>query len=256
MITLTTGYRLPFEVSVSSGRLLSVGNDIGLAFQIPGSTEAELELVAAIVEAFAQIAVSGALCGESINPGESGLTAQSESSGLRFTFAGCRIDEAALIVLVNLILAKSSDIGFQTIEITRSQLPAGNMLEYADSDQLSFPAVYGSLPFVLENQLPESGGFTFTARTVGPVNEQNVICLNKYLNAWLVTVNGGGYALPPISPMNCYAESADDEVTWFEDLIEWTVFKLRADDAAITAVINIFAAFHARFQNLVSLRIS
>ena len=95
--------------------------------------------------------------------------------------------------------------------------------------------------------MPESGAYTFIAELAQPLNDVNASRLDAALKTWSRCVLSGGFALAPIPPEENYVEPDDPFVT-FDNTVEWTFFKHRAHPRSLSALVNVFAAFHYRFQ--------
>jgi len=159
-------------------------------------------------------------------------------------------------VLAHLFLARREALPLQSLEVSVPGERAIQRLGYDPTRLSTYPKVYEKLPFILTNEEPESGGYTFTAELGQPLQAQNGQYLEYALKGWTEGVLAGGYGLAPIPPQESYVEPDSGPLTSFDTTVEWPVFKLRADPACLEGLINIFAAFHYRCQGLVSLTIS
>jgi hypothetical protein len=120
----------------------------------------------------------------------------------------------------------------------------------------TYPRIYSPLPFTLDDQNPEGGTYNFYVRLESKMSETSQATLNGWLATWIDAIQAGGYALAPVSPAGDYVEPHASGVDAYESVVEWAVYKLRADPvAAIHAAINIVANFHQRCQRVQFLEI-
>jgi hypothetical protein len=204
---------------------------------------------------FTDVANVGGFSGAYINPAKSGLKIQSaESHGktLSFAFDSCRIDDRSFIVFLEMLLHGDLASQIASVEIlSASQMPLAVASSMSSS---SYPLVYKRLPFLLSDNQPESGAYTFILDLKEPLNEENCFSLQYGLNQWSDLILSGGFALAPNVPDDNYVEP-DHEVTSFDSTVEWSIFKLRADPASIGALLNIFTWFSETKQVIVSVTI-
>ena len=88
-----------------------------------------------------------------------------------------------------------------------------------------------------------------------PLDDATRGALQGVLDSWTATVLAGGFALAPIPPADNYVEP-DGPFVEYDATVEWTVFRLRANTAAVDALVNAFAAFHGRHRQITTLTIS
>lgn len=257
---ITTAYILPFEVKYAKGRILSSGTPVELVAKPKSRKESDQIIISRIVEVFTSLAATGALAGKELNPGRSELRLKSPLNDfgheIRVTFLDSIVDERALIVLTNLFLATQETLLLESFQLLP---PGGQAMEPLQSDPSAlstYPDIYGQLPFTIEDEDPEGGSYTFTVELRQPLEGRHEEILENSLFAWTEAVLAGAYGLAPIPPQESYVELYEDHVTSFETTVEWAVFKVRADPACINGVVNIFAAFHDRCQEILHLRIS
>lgn len=252
--SINSAYNLPFEVRYSSSRLLSSGVTVDVIARVKSSEK--MGILAHVIDLFAGLAVSGALAGQELEPWNSGLQINQAYNGIRFRLTDCRVDDRAFIVLSHLLLSLQDAIHLESLEVSGLQEKAPLKLQCDPTVVSTYPGVYRDLPFSLIDEEPESGAYTFSAEMKEPLQAGHGEYLENMLKCWTEVLLAGGYGLAPIPPQNSYVEPAGESVTSFDRTVEWTIFKLRADPAAICGVVNIFAAFHHRCQEIMSLRIS
>lgn len=251
---MTTAYDLPFGVRYSSGSLLASGSPVDV-FAVVHS-ESDLKVLATVIDLFAGLSATGCLAGTEVEPWNSGLQIYPDYTYVRFQLINSRVDERALIVLAHLLLARQEDILLESLEVSLPGKRATQKLQYDPVEMSTYPDVYRKLPFPLIDEQPESGGYTFVAELREPLQAQHGEYLENALKRWTEAILAGGYGLAPIPPQESYVEPDDESVTSFDTTVEWTAFKLRADPASVYGLVNIFAAFHHRCQEIVSLTIT
>jgi hypothetical protein len=246
---LWTGYPLTFGVLHPSTPFLSRGRDVRLSVALKESadpgTDATVERALATFVAFAN---TGGLAGTSLDPGSSGVTAYnrepSASEELVFRLTRCRIDDRSLVTLCDLLLHDAIAPHVREV-VVRSD--GQNLIPLGTDFRRLFeahPGRFEPLPFQVVDEEPESGTCVFTLTLAAPITVTGRAALQSRFDAWCAFVRAGGFALPPIPPAENYVEP-DDPLVDFDDIVEWTVFKLRAHPAAIDAIVNIVVAFHA-----------
>ncbi len=258
---LTSGYDLPFRVSYSREGALSKGAPLIVHGRCRGGASPDRKAVAEIFEIFGDLAKTGALAGGGIAPGQSGLEvgAPSFGSGREFSvlLEKGAIDDRALVVLAHLFLARREAIPLESLEVApRGETPRLEVASNPGEGESTYPGIYAKLPYEIEDDEPQSGSFTFTLTLEDEAQERWADVLQGALSAWARAVLAGAYAQAPVPAEESYCEPDSDEVAWFKSTLEWIVFKVRADDACVHALLNIFAAFHEKCQKVRRLEIA
>ncbi|MHC4103658.1 MAG: hypothetical protein ACYSR9_01860 [Planctomycetota bacterium] len=252
---ITTGYKLPFRFIHSDLATLS-GQPVSI--RIRTAVPDDAKLVYSTMQLFNQLASTGELGSEHLAPWDTqfSVTAQpsKDSCDLLFHVDPCLIADEAWVVLCHLLLKVHQNVAITRVEV----LAAGdtspvNMIETGES---TYPRAYAHLPFVLDDQQPEGGSYNFLITLALPLTSENEATLNRWLDTWVQSILHGGYALAPIDPASDYVEPYGHGVDTYDTIIEWAVFKLRADPiAAIDALVNLLACFHVRCQPLQAVEI-
>jgi hypothetical protein len=250
--------RLPFPVHCDAAGTWSSGRDVEVRIECPSTVPETRPLLRSIVGRFVALANSGALAGDAIPPWKSGLSL-SPGSGIQpgavvVRFASSRVHPGAWTVLLNMLLPWHAVIEISSIRVTSGGPVRRWHADVWGSDIL--PPAYGLLPFALDDEEPESGAYTFTARCVEPIREDALQGLRDALNTWVAVVQAGGYEIATEPPASSYVEPGDDGLIAFGSTMEWSIFKVRADPDCIDGIINIFAAHHHRIQPIASLEIT
>lgn len=254
-----TGYALPFEVR-HPGSGWSAGQDLEGVLRLGPGPAGALEELARPFDLFARLARAGALGGRSIPPEASGFELVPPQAagdrGARVVLKGCRVDPASVVVLSHLLLARGKALPLAALDVAPAGATPALRLGRDEEERSSFPARYGKLPFEFEDEQPESGAYTFTATLEAPLGKEHRAWLDGALADWIEAVRAGAYALAPHPADGFWAETDQEGVVDFDRTLEWSVFKVMADDGAVDALVNVFAALHGRGQRIASLTLS
>lgn len=255
---MRTGYHLPFSVRYSPGGLLASGGTVAGRGGLRGPVT-DPGRAARALQTFADLAATGALAGGTIPPATSALSydpAQTLLNPLRFDWPVCRVDEAAVVVLANLLLACGEDYPLGGLDLVSGGAPATAELTTDPDEDADYPAAYPNLSFEVEDEQPDGDSVAITAEFRGPLPDEVVGRLRGELGKWFAAVNAGAYAVAPIPPAESYAETDDGAFAAFDATAEWAFWNLRADPACLHGLVNLFAAFHDRVRPLARLHIA
>lgn len=251
-IRIATAFALPFELHVSLDHPFSSGRTIYLDFVGPDRPkESELRPV---IERFTRLAETGAL-GSSVVPPERSTVGPHAVTATTAAIERCLVDERGAIVLAHLLLAHQDRLALRSVTVTT----ANQLRFYSPAEKATAGSTYPDLPQPLPFELideRQAGGSaaTFTAMLVGDCGPDDAQALAEALGAWADAVGGGGYALAPMPPRECHAETLPP--VHAGSRFEYAVTALRAAPEALVGVVNIFVAFHHGRCPLASLRIS
>jgi hypothetical protein len=260
---LNTQYPLPFAVIYPKGRFFSSGQDVIVALRLrDGVAPADVERVTAVMDLFVRFAATGSLAGLDIDPAQSGVVGHPPSvrgSDLSFRLERCRFDDAALVLLC-IFFTRKEFLGRDKVCVLRSVevRTAGTQTQPLVVDPNApptYPDRFGRLPFGIVDEDPESGKYMFTLTLGAPPDEKTVAALQALFDLWTAFILAGGFPQPTIPPDESYVEP-ENPLVHYENTVEWTVFKVRADPAAVDALLNAIAAFHARGGRVQSVMIS
>jgi len=248
---VSTGYVLPFRVVYSDG-VLSSGFPSYIHVRFADSLG--VDAVVDAVETFALLAASGALCGASIDPALSTFKlrrhAPTSPNELRWSIEQPLICDEALVVLAHLLYAAHATAQIDLAEVVHRSTNQEPLLLANDKQLAStYPPLCNALPFAIDVAEPEGGTCSFEVELAEPLETRHADWLNGMLETWARVVTLGGYAMAPVPPEEGYVEP-DELITTYERTIEWSLFKLRADEASIDAIVNGFAAFAVRCQGI------
>ncbi len=254
---ISTNYRLPFQFNYCA-QVLSCGGEVQLVMRVDNPNH--MQSLQRIIQFFSSLAETGAFSGYQIPPWESTMKLShmisTQGNELRFYAESCYLADEALIVLAHMLLAAHESTPIEYIKILSSQQRDHKILKLASKDKATYPRAYPHLPFVLSNQEPEGGGYSFLIDLEKPLEQRHEAYLNRALGAWVDTVLNGGFSAFPTDPKRCYVEPDEKEVTTYENKVEWAVFKLLADQASLDGLINLLIAFHMRCQKIMHINIS
>ena len=255
---IRTAFQVPFSVVHPETAFFSSGQPLAVHIQLhPGAHASAVDRIFKTIGGFADLASTGALAGARIRPDRCELRLDSDpmirGDDLTFEFSRCLLDDRGLIVLCDLLLHKDLVEPIRSLSVLRSAVDRYSRLQ---SDSYStYPDAYQDLPFPTSDEEPESGSYSFSITLQRPLDTENRQYLQLAFSTWKYAVLRGAFALAPIPPEDNYVEP-DDPFVDFDETIEWTVFKLRAHSACISAIKNILGAFHYRCQQLSSLTIT
>ena len=253
---IATGYSLPFEFRHSEPSAM-VGRPLAIRVRT-GLPDPE-GLVVVALRLFEQLAHTGALGGGRSPPWNCALVlaqqAGRDDTEVLFRADPCRLSDEAWVVLCHLLLRLHERLPIQSVDVLAAGDAAPRVL-LSDAPDSTYPRAVEPLPYALDDHDPEGGGYSFFIRLEAPLTAEHESRLNGWLETWTQAVQAGGYAMAPLDPATDYVERYGSGVVSYERVIEWSVFKLSADPlAAIDALKNLFACFHARCQSIQSIEI-
>ncbi len=258
--SLATAYDLPFEVRYSNEDIFSTGGVVHGTAKVRNGASVDSTPLPSTLDLFARLASTGALAGKDLSPAHSGLTfgphSHAGGSLITFEFVGCRTDQRALIVLAHLCFGLQDVVRLESLEFSAPATRASRRLPLIPQGLSTYPEIYRPLPFAFEDEDPEGGAYTFSAELKEPLSEASAKALTESLNTWVEALLTGAYGLAPIPPQECYVEPQEEGLTAFGQTVEWTAFKVRADPSCVNGLVNMFAAFHHRCQEIRELTIS
>lgn len=253
---IATGYDLPFRMRLEGVRH-GAAQQARLMIRIGSADGARW--IARCVDVFVRLANAGALGGSGVAPWQAELGARPQPQGdpaLVVYDTAFRLPAQAWVVLAHLLARHAEAAGVRELTLVgREQADVVDLSRSARGFS-TYPGTHRPVPFALDDQNPEGGSYSLFVRLESSMDAGCEAALNGWLGAWVDAVRGGGYALAPTDPAGDYVEPHLDHVESYEDVVEWTVYKLRADPvAAIAGLINIFENFHWRCQPIRSLEI-
>lgn len=215
-------------------------------------------LVSVALRRFTRMASSGAFGSKHCAPWDTEFAALAQTSldprEVLVRANPCRLAPEAWIVLCHLLLTVHSTLPIESVEVI--VIGDSSPITLRQGTESTYPPSFEPLPFVLEDTEPEGGGYSFYIKLASPLTQKNEVTLNDQLDAWVQVIAHGGYGLAPVDPATDYVEPYGDGVEAYDDIVEWAIFKLRADPvAAIDALLNMLACFHAHCQTIRSVEI-
>jgi hypothetical protein len=202
---------------------------------------------------FAALGRSGALCGGSLSPALAQFDLAPPSgmgNDRRYTVQRALLVEESLVVLAHMLLAVQAKAVLQSVEILSAASTQRRVLAHKPRSEPTYPPRFDPLPYALDDLEPEGGGYSFEVELEESIQPLNKAQLNAALEAWMDAIISGAYALSPLDPNEGYVETVDDQVAAYDRKIEWAVFKLRADSAALDGILNILTGLHLRGQRI------
>jgi len=240
--TLHHGLKLPFDVRYGEMPLRNRGRPVRLRFDCldPGA-EAEANLGESLT-VFCELAATGGLCGAGIEPGASSTRWVDCPPETRATLIaelqGCDLDDAALIVLCDLLLRDHARNHLVQLQMDNGRPP--QRLLYLPDEANPYPGLASKLPFRFHDEEPEGGGLLIRVEFRRNVVDEDLLLIQRVVDTLCKAVLSGAFCLPPTAPDQNYLES--ESLVWFEDTVEWPIGKLRADPACLSCFVNALAA--------------
>lgn len=257
---LSCGYAVPFAIELPNGLGFNRGGDVEIALEFTRVDRYCAHRLEMLLALFSRLAATGALAGKSIQPAASGFEFKGlvRHDPLCFvaSFGHVAIDDAALIVLVNLLVGARRRLALSTMRLnTHSNWRRESV---AQSGELvpTYPEAFEPLPFPVEDEGPETDALLFDIEFQACPKPAAIVTLNSYFEVWASAVQHGAYALAPYPPEESHVESYADGFTAIGCRAERSYHKLRADDAAVAAALNMLSAFHRRFAPIASVRLA
>jgi hypothetical protein len=252
---IATAYKLPFKFEHSDVEILS-GRPVSILVRT--ATPDATGLVSETLRRFTRTAFAGAFGSRYLAPWNTEFAAVTQPSGdpceVLVRADPCRVASEAWVVLCHLLLKVHRALPVEVVEVVVDG--DSSPLALMQAAESTYPSAFEPLPFVLDDTQPEGGGYSFFITLDSPLTPTNEATLNDRLDAWVQVVAHGGYGLAPIDPATDYVEPYGDGVEAYDSTVEWAVFKLRADPvAAMDALLNVLACFHARYQPIRSVEI-
>ena len=244
-----TSHQLPFPFFYSEG-VFEAG--LPASLHVKFANENAINEVMEVVSAFVTLATFGAFAGASIYPSRSSInvhTATSTSTNdLWWSFEDAHLSDEALVVLAHLLLGVHGAVAIDRVEVVANGATASLRLQ-TDVSGAMFPGEFHQLPFKLDGDDMQGEDYAFEIELMEPLYPANEDWLNSMLLAWCRVVMLGGYADAPTRPADAYVET-DEKIVTYDNVVEWALFKLRADGASIDALLNGLAAFDGRCQQI------
>lgn len=257
---LSCGYAVPFAIELPNGIGFSRGGDVDIAFEFERVDRFSAHRLGRLLALFSRLAATGALGGKSIEPARSGFEFKGLAlQGLRCflaTFAHIAIDDAALIVLVNLLVGARRRLAMSTMRLNTHSALCRELVGQSEDVATTYPEAFEPLPFPVEDEGPETDALLFDIEFRVPPTPETIVTLNSRFDVWALAVRNGAYALAPYPPEESHVESYVDGFTAIACRAERAYHKLRAADGAVAAALNILAALHWRVAPIASLRLA
>jgi hypothetical protein len=253
---LNTAYALPFEFIRTRGHVLSTGGVVRIALRLSRVSPIAIAAAEHTLASFIALAETGALAGDTIMPGASRAPLRvytSSDAGEVVAEGICHVDERAALVLAHMLLKVQPELELLSLSLLAPGSQGSERVPHDPTEDTTYPTLPRKLPFELSDSEPEGGGALFQAEFLTDVVDGTRTMFEQAANAWHQAILSGAYALAPISPSESYVEP--DSVVVFDNILEWPVFKIRAADEALSAVVSMFAALHERHQKLRSVSI-
>ncbi len=254
---IRTAFRLPFRAVHPPDGFFCSDEEVYLFLEFEREpTPSQVALADGLMLLFTDFAATGAMSSRQLVTHRSrvdlGPIAMRSSILRVYSLTHCSIDDAAMVVLCDMLMREGDVLRLRSFVVSNGG--QGVEMQQDPSSWSTYPRRHETPVFDIDDQQPESGGYTFVIDLAEPLRASAREVLSARLGLWTRCVLAGGYALAPIEPKFNYVEP-EDSVVEFATTLEWTVFKLRAHPAAIDALVNLFAFFSEETQPVLRLTI-
>jgi hypothetical protein len=208
---------------------------------------------AEILDVFRALAVSGALCGEQLDPTTTGLILKEKRIDVAtatWIFHQVRLDPAALCILLNLLhwghihLSPIQDVYISWAAISQLSHPL----------TIQFPRLRAPCPFQLEmGDLPDE--FDIQIELSAAQSEATIESINEAMGAWFCAANWGAYADDNFDPSKSTIYFTDEVMELSEKEITWFIDVFRCNFGALDGLVNLLERTHYLVSPIRSVRI-
>lgn len=259
--TIQLPYLLPFEILASPLPLLSTGGDVivmaGLEKKL---SRAIVQTLESSIQMFASLAEIGGLSGSAIPPWESGFELLGDpdisSHTITWRLSRCRLDDRAILVLINVLLLEAKRLDLRTLSIHQSNQSEGlEALPQGSGVEPLYPAVYERLPFDYEvDEAAEGDSRLLSVAFEGAVSAEQYEALQGWLSTWAGVTMNGAFADPPNLP-SAPSLLVDPNIEVHGHELEWSIEKIQAHPSALDSLVNVLTALHHEVASITAVAI-
>ena len=248
---IITNYELPFTVLAQPAPLLSDGGTVILSVEMQTTpSEKTVGALKIAMMHFSTLAETGAMGGDTIPPWESTLKSYEgpriTGPGVEWTLAGCRLDERALAVLVNLFLVVAEGAPLKKLEIKQAIDPRPCVPLKSDPEwDAPYPPRWKQIPFDLDFYEEVMESVSIGAEFTKKLTKQEREDIENELLSWAGPASEGAYAIAPVSPMEA-SMMPDFPISIDDHSLDWSIEKCRADRGALDGLVNVLVAIHKK----------
>ena len=249
----------PFRVLLGPEPLFSTGGDVRLTASLADACDsAALQQVDGVVDAFWMIASSGGLSGHAIAPEHSQIAEKSDVTvqdrTLTWDLLGCRIDERALLNLLNVFRFIHGWTPLAAIDVGRPDTPARRTLALTHRADDYYPRMYEP-PFRVAVDQPIGASLSVVAHLVNMPTESQVEAIEEELLSWSVAPSIGAFAVPGVD-IQVTGMEPDHSIDVFDNEIQWSMHRVRLHPAAIDSLVNCCTAVSERVARIAAISIT
>ncbi|NVB38382.1 hypothetical protein G6O69_11120 [Pseudenhygromyxa sp. WMMC2535] len=254
-MTLITAYAPAFTLRAPCKGELGQRQDLRLQVRLKEALdEVALEKLDAAVTAWIVLAGTGAMSGEAIPAGESGIADHGSMTmtegAVTWLLSGVRLDDRAAIVLLNLLLDNVPGPSVESVDLLPIHAGASALPVRSSPDSWDvYPGQDASLRFSVERdeELMESGAATILFDEA-PSEEQSQEIFGLLLT-WAGVSAWGAYAIAPSRPSDC-GLIVDDALVMVEDELVLDLGHIRCHEGAFVGLVNVVAAIDQRIARV------
>lgn len=253
--SIATPYHLPFRALIHEPPLFRGDRDVTVSavFDRPLTDEAAA-VFNGFMDAFWALALTGALCGDSVPPPASTIGDKSdpvrEAASLRWIFTGCDLDERAVVNLVHLLLAACETQPLREVQIS-STVYSGPAVPLAEDLRVEdpYPSKWPEVHFPAQIEPLVTNSRSIFMRFHEEPSPEHVAQIETDFLAWAAAAAVGAYAVAPAAPMATYVEPEMHLDVTGPD-VTWGVHKIRLHPAAFDGLYNICLAIDGRITRI------
>lgn len=244
-MSLTTAYVLPYDVMWSDGPLMSLDDDVRVRVALRSEADDQAAgALDALMTPFVLLASSGAMAGEAIPPGQSGIADKEGpfASGqvVDWVLRKCLVDERSIAMLAQMMLTAHGEFPIARIALDGTKrISATQTLLSASTDSRTYPEVYRNPGFVVSCD-PELGRDIEVRVAFAQANAPSFSrAIDAELFSWAAGLLSGGYGIAPFVPDRCVA-SIGTTAVYLPSEMSFSMNRFEAHPAALNGLINVF----------------
>jgi len=206
------------------------------------------EGITEVMTTFGRLGASGALAGQSHNPGRSGLTignSRFTPHGGSWVFEDVRIDPASVGVLLNMIhYVHLEDAAVKAVTLS---WPAIERLQ--NPMALQFPEQWADLSFQLDDEDPDDD-VDVVIEFLRPQAPDVTETIVDTMSVWLLASHRGAYADDSFNPSKTAIYLGPDVMSVSPERIIWFIEIMRCNESALDGLVNLLEAAHQRVAEI------
>lgn len=242
MATIDRPFRVLFDTAGAAERL-----EIAIDFRSPIDDDAQLTVSEAMM-AFAKLSASGALAGQSYDPGESGAIledSQISPQRCQWIFGAVRIDPSSVCIVLNII----HYIYLQQVPVATARIAWPAIARLKNPMAVQFPQRWPGLSFQLEiGELLDD--IDFAVEFAEPLNDEKSKSVVDAMSVWLLATHRGAYADDAFNPAKTAVFLGPDVMEVSPHRVIWFIEVMRCHEDALEGLVNLLERVHQRLARI------